>query len=329
MSKKAIIIITVIVLILLGIGCFCFGIFYLISQSSSDLQSQNSNMVESVLISGGEEKIAVIDVKGVILDTDQSSNFLGESYAPASLIVEQLENARTDDNVKGIILNIDSPGGGVYPSELIYQKIVEVQNEGKPVVALMRSLAASGGYYVAAPADKIIASELTITGSIGVVIQAQNLEGLYEKLGIETVTITNTGGEFKTDEGLYDGDPDGELEQIYQTLVDESYDHFIEIIVEGRGMSTEEVKILADGRIYTGRQAMEQGLVDELGEFEEALATAKDLTGVSNPTVIQYEQLDFFSLFSGVLGNFVDPASQLAKQLDVKPGLQLEYRMPY
>ena len=258
MSKKSCLIIIVISLILLIILFACGAICYLLSESLSnyDVESLNTNEVNT-LTEGGQDKIAIINVEGIIMDTDTSSDIWGSTYASSRKIIEDLDKALSDDEVKAVIININSPGGDVYASDIIYNKIQEVQEQGLIVVALMRNTAASGGYYIVASADRIVASPLTLTGSIGVRMDVQSLAGLYEKLGIETRTITNSNGEFKTGEGLFDDDPNGEEDKIYQRLIDEYFDRFVSIVAEGRKKEKDEVLEIADGRVFSGKQAYE------------------------------------------------------------------------
>jgi protease-4 len=208
---------------------------------------------------------------------------------------------------------------------MIYQKVKEAQENGIKVVVLMRGVAASGGYYIAAPADYIVANQLTITGSIGVVWQFQSLDGLYDKLGIEMRTITNSEGDYKTGEGLFDEDPVGEEDQIIQEIVDETFNQFIEIIVEGRGLDRNKVLEIADGRILTGQQALDKALVDELGDFTVAKERAEELSGITDATVIEYIEYDFWSMFASYFTSVVNPTASVANTLDIKPGPRLMY----
>jgi protease-4 len=220
---------------------------------------------------------------------------------------------------------MDTPGGDVYASVIIYEKIKEVQQKGIPVVTLMRGTAASGGYYIAAPSNKIIAHQETITGSIGVRLDVQSVEGLYEKLGFETRTMTNSGGSYKTGEGLFDDDPNGEEDKIYQKIIDETFDRFVMVVAEGRGMEKNEVLKFADGRVFTGLQAKEVGLVDEIGGFDKAMSVAAELAGVDDPTVIRYTQKDFWSSLMGYVSVLINPTAQIAKYVDATPGVRLRY----
>lgn len=326
MSKKSCLIIIVISLILLIILFACGAICYLLSESLSnyDVESLNTNEVNT-LTEGGQDKIAVINVEGIIMDTDTSSDIWGSTYASSRKIIEDLDKALSDDEVKAVIININSPGGDVYASDIIYNKIQEVQEQGLIVIALMRNTAASGGYYIVASADRIVASPLTLTGSIGVRMDVQSLAGLYEKLGIETRTITNSNGEFKTGEGLFDDDPNGEEDKIYQRLIDEYFDRFVSIVAEGRKKEKDEVLEIADGRVFSGKQAYEVGLIDVLGGYDEAVEEAEKLTNIENATIIEYKEYSFWNMFAGYVSNLVNPTAQVTKLVDPTPGVKFKY----
>ncbi|MBU0976081.1 MAG: signal peptide peptidase SppA [Patescibacteria group bacterium] len=326
MSKKGCLVVTVIVIVIILMLSVC-GIFcVLLGSSFADYDwSTTSSENSEVLYSGGEDKIAVIFVEGVIMDSSDSSDLWGSSIASSQTITENIDKALEDSSVKAIILNIDSPGGDVYASDVIYNKLKEAQTKGVKIVTLMKGTAASGGYYVAAPSDKIVANAITITGSIGVRMDFQSLAGLYEKLGIESRTITNNEGEYKTGEGLFDNNPNGEEDLIMQTIVDEAYDKFIGVIVEGRKMKLGEVQEIADGRVLTGKQAKEVGLVDILGGFDEAVEAAEKEAGITNATVISYETYDFWSMLAGYAASVTNPTAEIAKLIDPTPGAKLRY----
>lgn len=326
MSKKGClitaVIVAIIIIILVACGAMC--ILFSTALSNVDFDSTAEAPQEEVLIDGGEDEIVVINIEGMIMDVEYSTDLWGSAYAPSGQIVEYIDYAIEQD-VSAIILNVDSPGGDVYASDVIYRKIREAQASGIKVVTLMRGLAASGGYYVAAPSDKIVADELTITGSIGVYMQFQSLSGLYDKLGIETRIITNSKGDFKTGEGLFDDDPQGEEDQIYQELVNDAYNQFVKVISEGRGLTEKEINEFGDGRVMSGETALEFNLVDELGGFDKAVELAEKEAGIDNATVVTYKQYDFLSSLMGYVSSVANPKSQLLKGLDAKPGLKLMY----
>ena len=231
----------------------------------------------------GGDKIAVIPLTGVITDTSGPLTYGG--VITVGLVREQLRRAEEDASVKAIILRIDSPGGEVAPCQEILEEI-EQAKQSKPVVVSMGSMAASGGYYISCEADKIVALPGTLTGSIGVIAQIPNLKGLFDKLGIEMQTFT--GGEHKD---MYAGyrNLTPEEQEIMQNLVDGYYEQFIEVVAEGREMDKEEVRNLATGQLYTGVEAKELGLVDELGGLDKAVDLATELSGAVAPKVEYYK----------------------------------------
>jgi len=231
----------------------------------------------------GGDIIAVIPLTGVITGT--SSPLMSGQVITPDLVREQLKRAEADTAVKAIILRVESPGGEVAPCQEILEEI-EQAKQSLPVVVSMGSMAASGGYYISCEADKIVALPGTLTGSIGVIAQIPNIEGLFNKLGIEMQTFT--GGEHKD---MYAGYRNLTVDEqgIMQSLVNEYYDQFVEVVAEGRGMSTETVKGLATGQLYTGTEAKELGLVDELGGLDKAVEVAANLSGVVSPVVKYYK----------------------------------------
>lgn len=229
------------------------------------------------------DKIAVIPLTGVITGTSGPLTYGG--VITAELVREQLRRAEEDASVKAIILRIDSPGGEVAPCQEILEEIEQFK-QSRPVVVSMGSMAASGGYYISCEADKIVALPGTLTGSIGVIAQIPNLKGLFDKLGIEMQTFT--GGEHKD---MYAGyrNLTPEEQEIMQNLVDGYYEQFIAVVAESRGMDKEEVRNLATGQLYTGAEAKELGLVDELGGLDKAVEVATELSGAVAPKVEYYK----------------------------------------
>jgi protease-4 len=199
--------------------------------------------------------------------------------------VRQLSKYADDTSIKAIVLRIDSPGGGVASSQELYDEVRRVRSVGKLVVASMGSVAASGGYYVACVADRIFANAGTVTGSIGVIVQLANASELLDKVGIESTVITS--GPFK-DSGNPTRTMRPEEKQVFQALVDDVYQQFIEAVAQGRNLPLEAVRQAADGRIFTGRQAKDLRLVDELGSLHDAVRYAASTMGiVGKPKLVQ------------------------------------------
>ncbi len=223
------------------------------------------------------EKVALVNVSGVIMDS--------------SGVVEELKKHAKDSSVKAIVIRVDSPGGAVAPSQEIYNEVLKVK-EKKKVVVSMGSVAASGGYYIAAPADKIVANAGTLTGSIGVIMEIPNFQGLMEKIGIEAQVIKS--GKHKDIASVFKS-LKPEEKKILQSVLDDVHDQFIRAVSDGRGMDFDKARKISDGRIFTGRMAKEAGLVDELGSLEDAIALAGQLSGIKGePEVVRKE--DKFSL---------------------------------
>jgi len=228
-------------------------------------------------------KIAVIPLSGTIT-TEDSSLFSGSAITP-ELVRDYLTRVEKDKAVKAIVFRIESPGGEIAPCQEILWEIERVK-ETKPIVVSMGGTAASGGYYISTKADKIVALPTTLTGSIGVISAIPNIEGFLEKLGIQIEIFK--GGKYKD---MYRGfrEMTPEEEEIMQGMIDEYYEQFIDVVAEGRGLSKEEVRNLATGQIYTGTEAKELGLVDELGGLDTAIDLATELAGIETAIVEYYQ----------------------------------------
>jgi protease IV len=217
-------------------------------------------------------KIAVVVASGDILDGYQSPGTIG-GESTASLLAK----ARLDDNVKAVVLRVDSPGGSSFASEIIRHEVLALRAAGKPVVASMSSVAASGGYWISMAADQIVASESTITGSIGVFGMFPTFERSLAALGVYTdgVGTSSMAGMLRPDRAM-----SAESQRLIQALIDDTYAEFVGKVADHRGMTTEAVDRIAQGQIWTGRDALDNGLVDQIGEFAEAVATAADLASL-------------------------------------------------
>jgi len=246
------------------------------------------------------ENVGIVEVKGVIADPEP--------------ILTQLKEMRTNENVKAIVLRIDSPGGGVGPSQEIYNEVKKTK-QVKKVVASMGAIAASGGYYVAAAADHIVANAGTITGSISVIMEFANLEELLHKIGVGAFVIKS--GEFK-DVGSPLREMTADEKRLLQGFIENVHEQFVSAIVEGRNMPQEKVAAIADGRILSGEQAKELGLLDSLGNLEDAIALAGKLGGIKGEPSVVYAKKRKFSLLDYIL----DP-SELTHILDRMTGAAL------
>ncbi|MHC5057139.1 MAG: signal peptide peptidase SppA [Planctomycetota bacterium] len=266
-------------------------------------------------------RVAVVPVTGLIF----SGSGPGLSGGTAEWVVDALEAAAEDETVKAVILEVDSPGGTITGADLIHRQVELTREGGVKVVAFFRNVAASGGYYVAAPADRIVAYPTALTGSLGVILQTFNVEGLFKKLGVEAVTVKS--GEMKDMGSLFRA-PTDEEKAVLQSIADEAYERFVGVVAKGRGMSVEEAKALADGRILTAKQAEAAKLVDKLGYFDDAISTAEEVGGIENATVIRYGRMPSLMdvLFPGAKAE--DPAAALARFLSGLGPLYLATDVP-
>lgn len=275
---------------------------------------------EHVLQGDGAEKVAVIRVDGPIHGGESDPGLFAEGGAGARDVIGQIRQATEDDRVKAVILRVDSPGGAVVASDEIARAVRRLR-ETKPVVASMGDLAASGGYYIAAQAQHVVANPGTVTGSIGVIALLPNLEGTAEKLGIRPVILK--AGELK-DAGSPFREMRPEERALYQRLLDEAHTQFIEAVAAGRDMEVSEVRELADGRPYSGLQAEANGLVDELGDLEASYDVALELAELRRDEAVlfEYRQDTGFGLFPFGFGS---AAEEVKRELGLDLGLQYLY----
>ena len=300
--------------------CCCVFMFTL-----SSVPAYENDYSTQVVKSGDEmQNVAIIEINGIISSQKQIDLWGNETPDMASEIINQIDQAQNDDDIKAMLLKVNTPGGEAYASKLIHNQLVEFKESGKPLVALMQDTAASGGYMVSVPADEIVASEITTTGSIGVIVTGTDFEELYKKLGIKEFTVINSEGDMKVLENLED--KESESYKILQAILDDVYNDFVEMVANGRSMSKAEVIEVADGRIYSGKQAKDLGLVDELGEEKEAFDLVASLADLDNPNFIKYENDgNPFSLYSMSLKKILFP--ELSAVESKKPGLSVQYLM--
>ncbi len=254
------------------------------------------------------DRIAVIRVEGVILDAQET--------------VGELRKFSENPYVKAIVLRIDSPGGGVVPSQEIHDAVKRVRTKSnKAVIASLGSVAASGGYYIAAATDRIVANPGTLTGSIGVIMETANVEGLLQKIGVEGVVIKS--GKYK-DVGSPLRKMNEEERALLQNVMDDVHTQFIEAVADGRAIEFREAQALADGRIFTGRQAKDVQLVDEIGDLEDAIQLAANVVGIEGePRVVEpRRRFSIRDLLDSKL-------TTVFPKLDFHPGVSLKYLMAF
>jgi protease-4 len=258
------------------------------------------SVIFTLISKGTMDKVALVRVEGPIIE--------------AKTVVEEIKGYVKDSSVRAIVLRVDSPGGGVVPSQEIYNEVKKARAVKKVVVS-MGSVAASGGYYISAPADRIVANPGTITGSIGVIMVVPNLKGLLEKVGIKTEVVKS--GKNKDLASVFRGIGDEES-QIIQGVMDDVHEQFIAAVAEGRKMEIDKTRKISDGRIFSGRQAIGVGLVDEIGDLDDAVKVAGKLAGIDGePVVVSKSE-------KGVISKLLD--GKMPEELSrVLPDLHLKY----
>jgi len=291
------------ILAVLGIVAIVFT-FALVSLFSGTVERTET------VTTGAGEKLAVIDLKGVITSSDE--------------VVRQLKKYRDNRGVKGILLHIDSPGGGVVASQEMYEQVRKVRDGGKPVVVAMGSLAASGGFYVACGASRVVANRGTLTGSIGVISEFLQVKEALDKLGIDIRTIK--AGRLK-DAGSPTKKMTEDDQKYFQALMDEVHGQFIDVVARERKLSREKVRALADGRVYTGEQAVALGLVDTLGTFDDAIAIAAGIAGITGePAIIKERRRQAW--YESVFGDVGETLRDLKQELIDRPVMSYKFAAP-
>lgn len=282
----------------------------------------------NVLKNGNPSKqIAVLTVNGTIQDTGESTSIFSSETYNHQYFMDQLEDIKKNKSVKGVLLKVNSPGGGTNESKQIYDKIKEIKKERNiPIYVSMGSMAASGGYYISAPADVIYADEETLTGSIGVIMQGMDYSKLAKKLGIEFNTI-KTGPYKDIMNGSREMTP--AEKKLLQNMVNDSYGRFVKVVADGRGMSEKEVRSIADGRIMNGSQAVKAGLVDRLGYSEDALKALMKDNKLQGAEVFEYSTDEGWgSIFSAKLSSKLMPSAEkeaISKMLSTSSAPRMMY----
>ena len=281
MRKRAFAITTTCLFVFLITGCTCFSI---------PLVEKSQSLDETVISGKGRDKILLIDISGVLSTEEQGGAFSFRKEASiVARIREELKKAATDKRIKGLILRVNSPGGTVTSSDIIYREIKRFkEKKGLPVIACIMELAASGGYYVSLASDTIIAHPTSVTGSIGVIALKFNAKGLMEKIGIEDETIK--AGDKKDLWSPFRPSTEEER-KIMQNMLDDFHGKFMDVVAEGRKeLTREQIKILADGRIYSAEQALKEKLIDGIGYLDDVIELVKKKAGVDKAKVIIYHR---------------------------------------
>ena len=249
-----------------------------------------------------QDKIAIVSVEDLIIDSS------------ARRVIKQLKKARKDEHVKAVVLKVDSPGGTINASDHIHREVLKLLRDPeshKPVIVSMQGLAASGGYYISAPADAIFAEPTTMTGSIGVIASFPNVAGLMKRFDVQWEVIKT--GPHK-DAGSPFREMTDEERQRWGEIIGDAFDRFLDIVAEGRSMDRDKVKELATGDVYTAKEAVQRGLIDGIGYLEDAVAAAEKKAGVTDAHVIEYKRvLDLSELLFGQTA-----AGKQAVQIDLE-----------
>jgi len=294
MRKRHPVLFGLLLLLVIGAG------FFLLVYSMSSVTGEKASFI-------AKERIGVVPLKGVITD--------------AKPVVDVLEKFSKDDSIKAIVLRIDTPGGGVGPSQEIFEKVRSVRKK-KTVVASMGSMATSGGYYVACAAEKIVANPGSLTGSIGVIMHFTNMEDLFKKVGLRASVIKS--GRYK-DAGSPFRDMTKEERELLQALIDDVHEQFVEAVSESRGLDRGNVIELADGRIFTGRQALKFKLVDELGDLDHAADVAAKLAQLEGTPELYFPKEDKRSVWRYVMEEMVSVLKREMVETAAETGPGLSY----
>ncbi len=301
MSKSAKWFIAILLFLAVIAGGFVLLFFAIVSSTGSDNET---------VVSGSGEKIAIVELQGVISSSDD--------------VVRQLKKYRDQHGIKAIVLRIDSPGGGVVPSQEMYEEVKKTRDDGKPVIVSMGSLAASGGYYVACGGSRLVANRGTLTGSIGVISEFLQVYDALAKLGIDVKTIK--AGKLK-DAGSPTR-PMNEGDQAYfQSLMNDVHKQFISVVEKERKMSPAAVDSLADGRVFTGEQAVRLGLVDTIGTFEDAIHIAATMAGIKGEPAIVREH-HRAGLFQSFFGDTEEAVRKIKQDIVDRPVLSFKFVEP-
>jgi protease-4 len=280
MAKKR----DVIIALIIGAGFLMMFVFFALFMIGALSETDG---VEFTGLSGGN--VGVLEIYGEINELS------------GRIWIKQLEKWQDNNSIKAVVLHINSPGGGTAISQELHDAILRAKDE-KPVVASMASVAASGGYYIACAADKIVANPSSVTGSIGVIFQFHTFKDLMGKVGIGTETVKS--GELK-DVGNYSRPMTEKENLMLRSVVMDTYEQFVEAVAEGRNMEKDQVYPLADGSVFTGSQAYNLGLVDTLGGLKEAVDLAASMANISDPKIVtpfSKEKTSFFDLIGGAFG---------------------------
>jgi len=278
--------------------------------------SDSPSLREEKFLSGdkhSKNKVLLIPVEGVILEVQNESLFY-EEKSIVKEITDELRGATNDKDIKGIIFSVNSPGGGITECDNIYTEILKFKEERPevPIIVSMGGVAASGGYYIAAPAEKIYAQPTTITGSIGVIMQVTNIAELFEKIGLENITFKS--GKMK-DIGSATREMTPEEKKIIDNMVKEMSGRFIQIIKDNREFTDDQLAVISDARIFTAQQAKDIGLIDEIGYLEDAFRSVKEMANISDAKLVKKKKLPTLFSFLEETSENLNPESEIQEEI--------------
>ncbi len=303
---------TKIILWISGVGVFLILGFIILSLAFVRSISSSDEEVEITSGGGYGKKLAIVELRDVILSSED--------------IVRQFKKYGDDKSIKGIVFRVESPGGGVVASQEIYEAVKKVRDAGKPIVVSMGAIAASGGYYVSCGADKIVANRGTLTGSIGVIMQFLHFNQLMQKVGIDATTITT--GKLK-DAGSGYRQPTEEDKKYFQDLAHDVYLQFVSVVEKERKIPHDTLLGLADGRVFTGEQALRVKLIDTLGTYEDAIKITAKLAGITGEPQLVKERKRKNALFESIFGSMKEDLNSLKQQFLQQPILQYRLAEPF
>ncbi|MCK5097485.1 MAG: signal peptide peptidase SppA [Desulfobacteraceae bacterium] len=284
------------------------SLFVVLILGTATIFSLSSSIVSKNILSrqfDSEANVGIVEISGIISSSKKA--------------IKAIKEFRKEDSIKAIIVRINSPGGGIGPSQEIYTEIMRTRGE-KPIIASLGSVAASGGYYIASATQKIVANPGTITGSIGVIVEYTNIQEVLKKIGLSAVVIKS--GKFK-DIGSPVRDITDAEKEFLQNFVDELHMQFVNHAAEGRGLDAEVMAKLADGRIYTGQTAMELNLIDQLGNFEDSIQLAGEMAGIEGEVIPVYPKQDRMSLFKELTQSLIQ---SLFKDINITSAVSDNFR---
>lgn len=282
---------------------FCF-LFFIIVVISLIVGLKNTEVGKK----WGKDKIGILRIEGVIIGGRSKPTLFSSNFVGAETVIENLKKMRENPSIKAIVLRINSPGGSAAASQEIYQEIKNCKSEGKKIIVSMSDVCASGAYYISSCADVIVANPATLTGSIGVIMELENIKELFDKIGIGFEVIKS--GEYK-DIGSPLRKISKKEKRLLQNLIDDIYNQFVRDVSLGRKLSIKDVKKIADGRVFTGEQALKFKLVDKIGNFSYAIKIAAELAKIKGePETLEYKSRNFDFFWGESKGKFLSYISK-------------------